>query len=82
VLGAIDSGRTVPRVQVRSRDTTSSVTLAEPVAFFIPEHVPDPSIRPPSEELWVELTLPPGEWPRPVRLGVMRSGVLTPLELR
>ena len=82
LLGEIDSTRSVPRVRVRSGDATSTTVLADPVAFFIPEHVPDPSIRPPSEELWVELTLPPGEWPRPVRLGVMHSGVLTPLDLR
>jgi len=81
VLGVIDSTRSVPRVRVRSGDATSTAVLAHPVAFFIPEHVADPSIRPPSEELWVELTLPPREWPRPVRLGVRRSGVLTPLEL-
>ena len=82
VLGQIDSSRQVPRVRVRSGDGSSTVVLADPVAFFIPEHVPDPSIRPPGEELWVELTLPPGGWPRPVRLGVMRRGTLTPLELR
>ena len=52
------------------------------VAFFIPEHVRDPSVRPPGEELWVELTLPAHSWPRPIRLGVMRRGELTPLELR
>jgi hypothetical protein len=82
VLGEIDSTRRIPRVRVRSGDATSTALLADPVAFFIPEHVPDPSIRPRSEELWVELTLPPGKWPRPIRLGVMRSGKLTPLELR
>src|SRR5438477_6275149 len=28
------------------------------VAYFIPEHVADPSRRAPGEELWVEVTLP------------------------
>jgi hypothetical protein len=83
VVGEIDSGTGVPRLQLRQEGgVSSSSRLAEPVAFFIPEHVPDPSIRQPGEELWVELTLPEHAWPRPIRLGVMRGGKLTPLELR
>jgi hypothetical protein len=58
------------------------VTLAEPVAFFIPEHIPDPSIRPAGEELWAEVTLPRRGPPRPIRLGVMKGGSLAPLEIR
>jgi hypothetical protein len=53
----------------------------EPAVFFIPEHVPDPSRRPPGEELWVEVSLPNSGPPRPVRLGVKKNGVLTPLDL-
>jgi len=53
---------------------------SEPLAFFIPEHVPDPSIRPPGEELWAEVTLPRKGAPRPIRLAVKRDGVLTPLK--
>ncbi|MBZ5622118.1 MAG: hypothetical protein LAQ69_25825 [Acidobacteriia bacterium] len=53
----------------------------EPVAFFIPEHVPDPSRRAPGEELWVEVSVPRKGPPRPVRLGVKKDGVLTPLDL-
>lgn len=56
--------------------------LAEPIAFFIPEHVPDPSPRPTGEELWAEVTIPSTGPPRPIRLGVMRDGRLTPLDLR
>ncbi|MBV8199281.1 MAG: hypothetical protein JOZ15_01530 [Acidobacteria bacterium] len=55
--------------------------LEEPVAFFIPEKVPDPSLRPPGEELWVDVSLPRHGPPRPIRLGVLRGGVLTPLHL-
>jgi len=51
------------------------------LAFFIPEHVPDPSIRQPGEELWVEVTLPRQGPPRPIRLGVRKDGQLTPLEI-
>ena len=57
------------------------LVVAEPVAFFIPEHVPDPSRRPPGEELWVEVSVPPKGPPRPIRLGVKKDGVLTPLHL-
>jgi hypothetical protein len=53
--------------------------LDDPVAFFIPEHIPDPSIRPDGEELWAEVTLPRRGPPRPIRLGVRRDGSLIPL---
>jgi hypothetical protein len=55
-------------------------SISEPVAYFIPEHVPDPSRRAPGEELWVEVTVPKRGPPRPIRLGVKKDGVLTPLE--
>jgi hypothetical protein len=57
-------------------------TLSEPIAYFIPEHVDDPSRRPAGEELWVDVTVPPKGPPRPIRLGVKKDGVLTPLDLR
>jgi|HubBroStandDraft_4_1064222.scaffolds.fasta_scaffold225242_2 hypothetical protein len=61
-------------------------SLVEPMAFFIPEHVPDPSRRPAGEELWVEVSVPAKGTPRPIRLGVKlavkKDGVVTPLELR
>lgn len=66
-------------------DTADGVPVArlsQPVAFFIPEHVPDPSFRPAGEELWAEVTLPVAGAPRPVRLGVRRAGRLDPLDLR
>ena len=56
--------------------------IAEPVAFFISEHIPDPSRRPSGEELWVEVSVPRHGEPRPIRLAVKKDGVLTPLELR
>lgn len=55
--------------------------LVEPVAFFIPENVPDPSRRAPGEELWVEVSVPAKGLPRPIRLGVKQNGVMTPLDL-
>jgi hypothetical protein len=57
--------------------------LSEPVAFFIPEHVPDPSRRPPGEQLWVEVTIPKKGIPRPIRLGVKKDGdPIEPLNLK
>jgi hypothetical protein len=52
------------------------------VAFFIPEHIPDPSRRTQGEELWVEVTIPKTGPPRPIRLGVKKGdGPIVPLEL-
>ena len=66
---------------VQERDGRHVVRLREALAYFIPEHVPDPSNRAGGEELWVEVTLPRRGAPRPIRLGVMRGGTLTPLDL-
>ena len=66
--------------------SASSVTrdgvaaLDQPLAYFIPEHVPDPSVRAQGEELWVEVTLPRRGPPRPIRLGVKKDRVLTPID--
>ncbi|MGI8426299.1 MAG: hypothetical protein ACR2FO_04315 [Actinomycetota bacterium] len=56
------------------------LTLTEPLAFFIPEHVKDPSIRAGDEQLWVKVTVPPRGLPRPIELGVKKNGNLTPLK--
>jgi len=82
VVGTIDDSLATPRVQLRHDTDRWSARLAQPVAFFIPEHVPDPSFRPAGEELWAEVTIPRRGPPRPIQLGVMRAGQLTPLELR
>lgn len=56
--------------------------LSEPVAFFIPEHVPDPSRRQQGAQLWVEATIPKQGLPRPIRLGVKKDdGPIVPLDL-
>src|SRR5271163_4560676 len=60
----------------------ATANLNTPIAFFIPEHIPDPSRRPAGEELWVEVTVPPKGPPRPIQLGVKKNGVLTPLALK
>ena len=74
-----DDSRLTARVSVRNGERVA--VLDSPVAFFIPEHVPDPSVRAPGEELWVEVTLPKEGAPRPIRLAVKKDGVLTPVDL-
>jgi hypothetical protein len=80
--GETDDAVSSPRVQLRRDSGVWSSRLAEPLAFFIPEHVPDPSIRAPGEELWAEVTISGSGPPRPIRLGVLKEGKLTPLDLR
>ena len=75
----LTSEHTGLRAHLISRDGREHAQLYTPLAYYIPEHVPDPSIRAPGEELWVELTLPKAGPPRPIRLGVKKDGVLRPL---
>jgi hypothetical protein len=70
-------------VRVIDRRGEKLAVLDHPVAFFITEHIPDPSFRPQDEQLWVEVTVPKKGPPRPIRLGVRKgNGPITPLELR
>ena len=46
--------------------------LAEPLAYFIPEHAIDPSRPREGATLWAEVTLPPTGAPRPIRLEVRK----------
>lgn len=64
-------------------DHEKVAVLNEPVAFFIPEHIPDPSRRNQGEQLWVEATVPRKGIPRPIRLGVSKdSGPIVPLNIK
>lgn len=74
-----ENGAVSARISLRGEERIA--LIAEPVAYFIPEHVPDPSVRTSDEELWVEVTVPRAGPPRPIRLGVKRAGTLTPLDL-
>ena len=56
-------------------------SLAEAAAFFIPEHIPDPSRLGPGEELWVEVSIPNKGPPRPIRLAVKKDSTFTVLPL-
>ena len=76
----IAPSRNESRLSARLVPERGVAILDQPLAFFISEHVPDPSLRPPGEELWVEVTLPRRGPPRPIRLGIKKDGVLTPLD--
>jgi hypothetical protein len=69
-------------MRLRPAEPRFSLYPNEPVAFFIPERVPDPSQRAAGEELWVEVTIPKKGPPRPIRLGVKKGDTLTVLDLR
>jgi hypothetical protein len=45
-------------------------TLAQPIAFFLPEAAPDPTVLQPGQALWAEVTVPRKGPPRPIRLEV------------
>jgi hypothetical protein len=51
----------------REDDPNAPWALTEPVDFYLPEGVPDPTILKPNERLWVELTVPANGSLRPLR---------------
>jgi hypothetical protein len=53
--------------------TVSNGVAPVRLAYFIPEHVPDPSHRAPDEELWAEVTVPKRGPPRPIQLEVRKK---------
>ena len=71
-----DTGNSIWR-----RATPSGSRLSAPLAYFIPEHVPDPSQRAAGEELWVEVSIPRKGPPRPIRLAVKKADSFTVLPL-
>ena len=54
----------------------------DPIDYFIPENAKNPAHVEKGEELWAEVTLPKKGPPRPIRLGIKKNGVLTPLRLK
>ena len=79
LVASPDPESTKMHARLGQRDGAPIAIVFEPVAYFIPEHVTDPSIRQPGEELWVEVTLPRAGAPRPIRLGVKKDGVIAPV---
>lgn len=57
---------------------SGTVVLADPVAIFIPEHIPDPSRVGGGRELWVEVSVPPGGRPLPLRWEERPAGLSAP----
>jgi len=53
----------------------------EPLLVFISEHADLPNLKM-HEEMWVEVAVPAKGPPRPIRLGIKKDGVLTPLQLK
>lgn len=81
---SVEDGKLVARPLTTDGTSTRITNGVAPVrvAYFIPEHVPDPSRRAADEELWVEVTVPRRGPPRPIQLGVKKNGALTPLDLK
>jgi hypothetical protein len=67
-------------VHVQTINGATVAMTEEPVLFFIPDNAKLPTLRP-GEELWVEVTIPAKGPPRPIRVGVKRNGVITPVPL-
>ncbi|MFZ0426572.1 MAG: hypothetical protein WAO20_00525 [Acidobacteriota bacterium] len=74
------SGEDASYLRLWRDDTGSWAQPLVPLAFFIPEHAPDPSIREQGETLWVEVTVTPSGGLRPLRLGVKKDGRMTPVQ--
>ena len=73
----------LPHLRFIYRRNEQLAVLDQPVAFFIPEHLPDPAIRPDGEQLWVEVTIPRTGPPRPIQLGVKKGdGLIMPLDIQ
>ncbi|MGH7528510.1 MAG: hypothetical protein ACREMX_17590, partial [Gemmatimonadales bacterium] len=50
LVGDVDDRAGAEALRLDSVNGSLVASLAEPVAYFIPEHVPDPSLRPAGEE--------------------------------
>jgi hypothetical protein len=78
---AADTGITISRLP-NTRLPAGYATLDEPLLFFLPEHVSDPSWVQRGQELWVEVTLPRKGPPRPIQLALKDEGGWHPLNIR
>lgn len=75
LLQSEDSAPARGEVLYFMRRTTTNGTrwmLVRPVAYFLPEHAPDPTVGVRPGELWLEATIPPRSTPRPIRLELRR----------
>jgi hypothetical protein len=68
-------------VQLHQNNDGTQVALSEePVLFFIPDQAAIPHLQA-DEQMWVEVTIPAKGPPRPIRIGIKKDGLLTPLKL-
>jgi hypothetical protein len=74
---ANEQGEFWGNVSRRNQDVIAVITGE--MAYFLPEHKNGPMLRNRGEELWIEATIPRKGPPRPIRLGIKKDGVLTPL---
>lgn len=60
-----------------------ALRVGEPVLFFLPDTSQDPTRLKPGEELWVLATIPRQGPPRPISLGIKRTGdaAIQPLKI-
>ncbi|MEB3323029.1 MAG: hypothetical protein VKI81_09430 [Synechococcaceae cyanobacterium] len=82
VASSVGSGGNPRPARLTEGADGAAAHLRQPLAFFVPPGVKDPSRRGPGEELWAEVTLPAEGPPRPIRLGVKRGDRIEPLALR
>jgi hypothetical protein len=64
---------------VRHRDAAVVAVINGETAYFLPEHKSGPLLTDRNDKLWIEATIPRKGPPRPIRLGIKKDGVLTPL---
>lgn len=64
----------------KNRDGTVIAIGEEPVLVFVPDRANIPNLKA-GQEMWVEVTVPAKGPPRPIRIGIKKDGVLTPLKL-
>lgn len=71
------------RLRTEGAMSNTSLRLNDAVLFFIPDTAQDPSHLSAGEELWVLATIPRKGPPRPIKLGIKKSGEteIRPLEL-
>ena len=63
----------------KNNDGTVVALSEEPVLVFIPERAEVQGLKA-GQEMWVEVTVPAKGPPRPIRIGIKKDGVLTPLK--
>ena len=66
-------------VDVHETDTGLVAVVQTTSTYFLPEHNAHLPHLQRGDELWMEATIPRKGPPRPLRLGVKKNGVLTPL---